>query len=235
MFSAFPSLPALTNLDISLCKEVTDKSIEVITVKAGNIESLRLDGCTGISNLSLKLVATRLRRLRRLDLRSRWQVADSGIAQLCSQQESLHLQHLNLQDCQKVSDLALRHISTGIRVDSLNLSFCANISDSGMKSLSKMVGLRSLNLRSCDNISDIGVGYLAEGSVGLQALDVSFCDRVTDRSLVHIASGLFNLRSLSLVACKISDDGISKICKTLADLHVLNIGQCSNLTDISLQ
>ena len=52
--------------------------------------------------------------------------------------------------------------------------------------------------------------------------------------MVHIASGLFNLRSLSLVACKISDEGISKICKTLADLHVLNIGQCSSLTDISL-
>ena len=55
------------------------------------------------------------------------------------------------------------------------------------------------------------------------------------RSMVHIASGLFNLRSLSLVACKITDDGISKICKTLADLHVLNIGQCSGLTDVSLQ
>ena len=53
--------------------------------------------------------------------------------------------------------------------------------------------------------------------------------------MVHIASGLFNLRSLSLVACKITDEGISKICKTLADLHVLNIGQCSSLTDISLQ
>lgn len=70
--------------------------------------------------------------------------------------------------------------------------------------------------------------------MGLQGLDLSFCDRVTDRSMVHIASGLFNLRSLSLVACKVTDEGIAKICKTLADLHVLNIGQCSSLTDVSL-
>ena len=90
-------------------------------------------------------------------------------------------------------------------------------------------------MRSCDNISDIGVGYLAEGCVGLQSLDLSFCDRVTDRAMIHIASGLFNLRCLSLVSCRISDDGVTKICKTLVDLHVLNIGQCANISDISME
>ena len=43
------------------------------------------------------------------------------------------LEDLNLQDCQRVSDLALRHVSQGLgSLTSLNLSFCANISDSGM-------------------------------------------------------------------------------------------------------
>ena len=182
-----PSLPNLASLELSLCKEVTDSSIEVITRQAPHLTSLRLGGCTGISNLSLRLVASSLASLTTLDLRSCWQVADSGILQLSSQPTRLQLDLLNLQDCQKVSDLALRHISASqsLTVSSLNLSFCANISDSGMKSLAKMSCLRSLNLRSCDNISDIGVGYLAEGSVGLQALDVSFCDRVTDRSVEH--------------------------------------------------
>ena len=185
MLTHHPSLPSLASLDLSLCKEVTDSSIEVITSQAPHLRSLRLGGCTGVSNLSLRLVASRLTRLTSLDLRSCWQVADTGILQLSSQQPPLQLAQLNLQDCQKVSDLALRHLSSSLAltVSSLNLSFCANISDSGMKSLAKMSSLRSLNLRSCDNISDIGVGYLAEGSVGLQALDVSFCDRVTDRSV----------------------------------------------------
>ena len=193
MLGHHPALPGLTSLDLSLCKEVTDASIEVITNQATNLETLRLGGCTGISNLSLRLVASSLPRLTVLDLRSCWQVADSGILQLSSSSSSsaqpapLQLELLNLQDCQKVSDLALRHLSTspGLLIASLNLSFCANISDSGMKSLAKMSCLRSLNLRSCDNISDIGLGYLAEGSVGLQTLDVSFCDRVTDRSVSH--------------------------------------------------
>ena len=186
MLSHHPALPGLASLDLSLCKEVTDSSIEVITNQAPNLQTLRLGGCTGISNLSLRLVASSLPRLTSLDLRSCWQVADSGILQLSSSQPPpIQLDLLNLQDCQKVSDLALRHLasSQSLVISSLNLSFCANISDSGMKSLAKMSCLRSLNLRSCDNISDIGVGYLAEGSVGLQVLDVSFCDRVTDRSV----------------------------------------------------
>jgi len=226
-------LPLLTNLNLSLCKEVSDRSSELISSHCPNLENLQLGGCTGISNLSLKTISEGLKRIKCLNLRSCWQVSDVGVLHLSSS-SPLPLEDLNLQDCQKVSDVALRHISQGLNIVSLNLSFCANISDSGMKSLARISSLKTLNLRSCDNISDIGVGYLAEGCVGLQTLDLSFCDRVTDRAMVHIASGLFNLRSLSLVSCKISDEGVAKMCKTLVDLHILNIGQCSNVTDTSL-
>ena len=227
-------LPTLASIDPSLCKEVTDRTCDLIAAHCANLEDLQLGGYTGISNASLKTIAGGLRRLRRLNLRSCWQVSDAGVLPLASASPAPPLEDLNLQDCQKVSDLALRHIAQGLPVAALNLSFCANISDSGMKSLSRMSSLRTLNLRSCDNISDIGVGYLAEGCVGLQSLDLSFCDRVTDRAMTHIASGLFNLRQLSLVAAKVTDEGVAKICKTLVDLHVLNIGQCGLVTDASL-
>jgi len=232
-------MPSLTNINLSLCKEVTDKSLGRIGSHCKNLEILELGGCTGVTNSGLLHVAQGLIKMKHLNLRSCWQLSDAGVSHLASQ-VGTHagprlLENLNLQDCQKLSDISLRYISQGLHIQTLNLSFCANISDSGMKSLARISSLKSLNLRSCDNISDIGVGYLAEGCVGLQSLDVSFCERVSDRAMVHIASGLFNLRTLSLAACKISDEGISKICKTLVDLHILNIGQCSNISDSSIE
>ena len=177
----------LTSLSLSLCKEISDRATELLASHCPGLEDLQLGGCSGITNTSLRTLAS-LQRLRRLNLRSCWQVSDAGVMALASAGPGASLEDLNLQDCQRVSDLALRHVSQGLgSLTSLNLSFCANISDSGMKSLSKISSLRSLNLRSCDNISDIGVGYLAEGCVSLQSLDLSFCDRVTELSCLSVS------------------------------------------------
>ena len=237
-------LPALTTINLSLCKEVTDRSLGRVFTHCPNLMTLDLGGCTGVTNAGLLLLAHSLPKLQQLSLRSCWQLSDAGVAHLAGlpagpqpeeQQQRRQLETLNLQDCQKLTDLSLRYIAQGLHIKSLNLSFCANISDSGMKSVAKMRSLADLNLRSCDNISDIGVGYLAEASVGLQSLDVSFCERVSDRAMIHIAAGLFNLRSLSMAACKITDEGLCKISKTLVDLRTLNIGQCVQVSNISLE
>lgn len=238
-------LPCLVSMNLSLCKELTDGSLGRIATHCKNLSSLQLGGCTGVTNKGLLFLVQGLSKIKDLNLRSCWQVSDVGLSYLAGLSAPpdtpapLHprmLEYLNLQDCQKLTDASLRYISQGLdKIRMLNLSSCANISDSGMKSLARMSSLASLNLRSCDNISDIGVGYLAEGCVGLQNLDVSFCERVTDRALIHIASGLFSLRTLSMAACKITDEGISRISKTLLELQTLNIGQCGGITDLSLQ
>ena len=53
--------------------------------------------------------------------------------------------------------------------------------------------------------------------------------------MAHIASGLFNLRILSMAACRLTDEGLTKVAKTLQELHTLNIGQCSAVTDAGLE
>merc|ERR1711876_79338 len=117
----------------------------------------------------------------------------------------------------------------------INLSFCVSVTDTGLKSLSRVSSLGELNLRSCDNVSDIGVGFLAEGCSGLDKLDVSFCDRVSDSSMAHIATGLAHLRSLSLSSCQITDAGVTRIAKDLESLETLNMGQCTRLTDKTVE
>lgn len=231
---------SLTQLNLSLCKQVTDHSLGRIAQYLKNLEVLELGGCCNVTNTGLVLIAWGLKHLKRLNLRSCWHVSDQGIGHLAglnsdSASGNQSLEYLGLQDCQRLSDEALKHVSTGLTsLKSINLSFCVSITDSGLKHLAKMVSLRELNLRACDNISDIGMAYLAEGGSRISSLDVSFCDKIGDQALVHISQGLFNLKSLSLSACQITDDGLARIAKTLHDLETLNIGQCSLVTDRGL-
>jgi len=241
-FAFIQEAPHLTELNLSLCKQVTDNSLSRIAQNLKNLEVLELGGCCNVTNTGLVLIAWGLKKLKRLNLRSCWHISDQGIGHLAgldlnqdSEGGNQSLEYLGLQDCQRLSDEALKHVSVGLTsLKSINLSFCVSITDSGLKHLAKMASLRELNLRSCDNISDIGMAYLAEGGSRISHLDVSFCDKIGDQALIHVSQGLFNLRSLSLSACQISDDGLAKIAKTLHDLETLNIGQCARITDKGL-
>ncbi|XP_063222238.1 F-box/LRR-repeat protein 14 [Bacillus rossius redtenbacheri] len=234
-------LPCLTELDLSLCKQLSDTCLGRIATCVKNLQVLELGGCCNVTNTGLLLIAWGLRKLRRLNLRSCWHVSDVGIGHLAGLNEdsggagNFALEHLGLQDCQRLTDEALRHVSAGLpELKSINLSFCVSISDGGLKHLARMPSLREINLRSCDNVSDAGLAHLAEGGSRVTSLDVSFCDKVTDQALHHVSQGLFNLRQLSLNACRVSDDGLCRIAKTLHELEVLNIGQCSGVTDRGL-
>lgn len=235
-------LPSLTELNLSLCKQLTDSSLGRVSQHAVNLEVLDLGGCCNLTNTALLLIAWGLKRLRRLELRSCWHVGDQGIAHLAGRGRETaatggarSLEHLGLQDCQRLTDEALRHVAAGLpALRSINLSFCVSITDQGLRHLARMPELRDLNLRSCDNITDAGVAHLAEGGSRLTCLDVSFCDKIGDQALAHMSQGLFHLRQLSLSACGVSDDGIERIAGTLHELDTLNVGQCSRLTDRAL-
>lgn len=256
-------VPSLSVLDLSLCKQITDRGVAVIASHLHNLETLNLAGCSGVTSNGLQLIATRLRKLHCLILRGCRHISDrgigfvSGVADPAILQDSppssttvstdadqkrlrpyglSELHTLILQDCQALSDEALRFISLGLGgcLRTLDLSFCASVTDSGVKWLARMPSLRELNLRSCDNVSDIGMGYLAENGSRLTSLDVSFCERVTDAALVHISQGLLHIRALSVNACGVGDDGLARLARSARDLTTLNLGQCSRLTDTSL-
>jgi len=233
-------LAQLTSLNLSLCKQITDSSLGRIAQSVRNLDTLNLGGCSNITSSGLLLLGWGLRKLKKLSLRSCRHVSDMGIYQICGSNPDedngmLQLETLDLQDCQKLSDQALKYISDGLnKLKSLNLSFCSCVTDTGLRYLAKMPSLDELNLRSCDNISDIGLGFLAEGGSRVLTLDVSFCERIGDSALLHISQGLFHMKSLSICACPITDDGINKIARTLHELTTLNIGQCSKITDKGL-
>lgn len=227
-------LPLLKELNLSLCKDVSDQSMQRISTSCKNLEVLDLAGCSKITNASLMSIS-HLKHLRKLNLRSCRQISDRGIEHLCClycQQSEVAIEELCLQDCQKLTDESLKHISVGLRnLRKINLSFCISVTDTGMKSLARLPALNHLNVTSCDNVSDIGIGYLAESAHKLKELDVSFCANITDASLRHIATGIQSLNSLAMTTCTITDDGLIRISKTLTHLETLNISQCVAITD----
>lgn len=163
--------PNIKVMDLSLCKQITDTSLGKIASHLKNLEVLELGGCSNITNTGLLLIAWGLKKLKRLNLRSCWHISDLGIGHLAglskdTAEGNLALEFLGLQDCQRLSDEALKHIAQGLAsLKSINLSFCVSITDSGLKHLARMPLLEELNLGSCDNISDIGMAYLTEGKL----------------------------------------------------------------------
>ncbi len=233
--------PHLRHLNLSLCKEVSDNALGRIALRCRNLEVLELGGCTKVTNAGL-LSVSHLPRIRKLNLRSCRQISDAGLGHVAGATDpafaNRRLEELVLQDCQKLTDEALRHIAAGLpRLRTLNLSFCISVTDTGLKSVGRLRALETLSLRSCDNVSDIGVGFLCEdGGCGdsLRDLDVSFCPNVSDAGMKHVSAGMRGLRALSMTTCAITDEGLRRLCERLADLEVLNIGQCVGVTDAAL-
>ena len=233
-------LPCLKSLNVSLCREVTDNSLGKIATHCKNLEELNLAGCSRISNSGILLISWGLKSLKRLNLRSCKRISDFGIeSMLAGDQGSWvtgfhpNLEELVLQDCQKITDETLNHISTGLPgLRKLNLSFCVNITNSGLRCLSDMPSLKELNLTSCDNISDVGMSFLGQGKCTLTGLNVSFTNGITDSGFRNIAATLRGLTKLEMSNCNsVSEAALLSLVSNLKELRVLHLGQNKSLTD----
>ena len=235
-------LKNLETLGLSGCRNISNKGLQVIARGLKKLKKLDLQSCWLVSDEGIGYLARGRVYQSNSDSPSSSSSSHSDSSSSSSSSNGhdsyeggLALEHLVLQDCQRLGDEGLLHISLGLAnsLKSINLSFCVLITDYGLKHIAKITSLRELELRSCD-ISPIGMAYLAEGGSRISSLDVSFCDKIGDQALQHISQGLFNLKTLKLSACPITDEGISKIAKTQQDLETLYIGQCSQLTDQSM-
>jgi F-box/leucine-rich repeat protein 14 len=179
--SSSAPLSHLSSLNLAMCKRITDEGFAAVAAACPALERLDLGGCTRLTNDTLRVMAaSRMRNsLRWLNLRSCWLITDAGVGFLTGSvgttvkttTEGLDdddeddvtdaatttgmtaLEELILQDCQEVSDAALRMLQEGSGGGSgrrhipplrrLNLSFCANITDSGLRCVGRMASLES--------------------------------------------------------------------------------------------
>ncbi len=242
---------SLEELDLGGCSRITNDGVLFVAAGLKKLRRLNLRSCrqvsdTGIGYLSGVASASEYEvqyigggggvktRKSALSSSSGGKVVEIGIP---------GLEELGLQDCQKITDESLRHVSSGLQtLKSINLSFCVSITDTGVKSLARLRKLRHLNLRSCDNVSDLGMGFLCDEGRGeeeaersLLTLDVSFCAGVTDAGVRLLAAGLPGLTGLSLTTCAVGDEGMRRVAQRMTRLARLSIGQCAAVTDAGLK
>ncbi|WP_075883812.1 hypothetical protein [Candidatus Protochlamydia sp. W-9] len=143
-----------------------------------------------------------------------------------------NLKKLYLQDCYKLTDAGLAHLTPLIALQHLDLSGCGKLTDAGLVHLAPLVALQHLGLRGCKNLTDAGLAHLTP-LMALQHLDLSENKNLTDAGLVHLVP-LVALQHLGLRGCKnLTDAGLAHL-SPLVTLQHLDLSGNKNLTDAGL-
>jgi hypothetical protein len=196
--------PSLTALDISSCREITDKGMQHLEHVQLRTLSMRF---SKISNPALSHLA--LLPLTELDLSWCREIGDSGLTHL----KTLPLRKLCLQSCQ-VSNVGLAHLKN-IPLQELDVADCEQITDDGLVYLTT-IPLLKLRLQNC-GISNDGLAHLS--NLSLRMLDLGNC-AIDNDGLQHLTR--LPLEILHLSYCKkITNDGLIHLLPLpLSELHL---------------
>ncbi|XP_032402232.1 F-box/LRR-repeat protein fbxl-1 isoform X1 [Xiphophorus hellerii] len=181
----------LEELRLQGCRELTDRSVEVLLQQQRSLRRLDLSGCTELSGRSVQAVARGLRALSQLSLSRDWRITERGLAELLSLPS---LQSLDLSECLQVSGAELISGLTPpsaarARLRVLNLRSCTYLRDAAVLSLSQLLAdsLLELDLTSCVNVTDLSVCAIATYLRRLQVLRLGWCKEVSDWGLLGVA------------------------------------------------
>ncbi|XP_017160673.1 uncharacterized F-box/LRR-repeat protein C02F5.7 [Poecilia reticulata] len=176
----------LEELRLQGCRELTDRSVEVLLQQQRSLHRLDVSGCTELSSRSVQAAARGLQALTDLSLSRDWRITERGQprnAWFGSDQvvRFLELQRLSLCMLPELSDAGLAAVGRSCRsLTSLELSHCPGISDSGVAQAAPFLQrLQHLQLACCSNITDRTLHLLMQHCRRLKTLDVSRCKNIS--------------------------------------------------------
>uniref|UniRef100_A0AC34GSS4 F-box domain-containing protein n=1 Tax=Panagrolaimus sp. ES5 TaxID=591445 RepID=A0AC34GSS4_9BILA len=149
------------------------------------------------------------------------------------------LKDLSLRGCENIQDSALRSFATKCpNIERLQLNKCKRVTDD----TSEFLGLYchrlvTLDLENCIQITDRTLKFIGMGCKYLEDLNISWCQNVTDKGIQLIAEHCLYLKTLVCKGC----EGISSGCfanlneDNLAQLRVLNLMSCANISDETVE
>ncbi|XP_042406315.1 F-box protein At3g58530-like isoform X3 [Zingiber officinale] len=146
------------------------------------------------------------------------------------------LQHLNLNGCQKISDVGIEAITSCCpQLREFYLYWNVRLTNVGITHIVRNCReLRSLNLSGCKNISDHCLHLIGDNCQKLQDLDITRCTKLTDRGLQQILLKCSLLQRLNLYALSSLTDAAYKKIACLSHLTFLDLCGAQNLTDEGL-
>uniref|UniRef100_A0A5B7BEX1 F-box/LRR-repeat protein 15-like leucin rich repeat domain-containing protein n=1 Tax=Davidia involucrata TaxID=16924 RepID=A0A5B7BEX1_DAVIN len=179
---------------------VTAIGIEHLVKNCKHMVDLNLSGCKNISDKSLQLVADNYEELESLNLTRCIKLTDGGLQQILLKCSSL--QSLNLYALSSFTDEAYKKISLLAHLRFLDLCGAQNLSDEGLSCIAKCKNLVSLNLTWCVRLTDVGVIAIAQGCTSLEFLSLFGIVGVTDKCLEALSRFCSNtLTTLDVNGC----------------------------------
>ncbi|XP_042402786.1 F-box protein At3g58530-like isoform X3 [Zingiber officinale] len=146
------------------------------------------------------------------------------------------LQHLNLNGCQKISDVGIEAITSCCpQLREFYLYWNVRLTNVGITHIVRNCReLRRLNLSGCKNISDHCLHLIGDNYQKLQDLDITRCTKLTDGGLQQILLKCSLLERLNLYALSSLTDAAYKKIACLSHLTFLDLCGAQNLTDEGL-
>ncbi|KAL8459811.1 hypothetical protein ACS0TY_031650 [Phlomoides rotata] len=147
-----------------------------------------------------------------------------------------NLEVLNLNGCQKISDMGIEFITYNCpKLKVFSIYWNVRVSDLGIRNLvNNCKFVIDLNLSGCKNVTDECMKLIAEIYQGLHVLNITRCIKLTDRGLQMILCKCSLLQSLNLYALSSFTDVAYKEISLLTHLQFLDLCGAQNLSDDGL-
>ena len=226
--------PLVTSkVDLNPCNRILNNEglSRVLTFCGTNIRRLVLRSCWQIGDAGLLQIAEYCPSLENLDLNSCWDITEMGLTAVGRQCPSLR--SIDLSNCRKIDDDALNAIlSVRPGLESLSLSHCKLLSNNAMLAMSRMCpSLLRLNLQRCTGIGDAGFQHLESSAnfAQLLELNLSDCSFLTDAAILALCKACPALLNLNLsFCCGLSETSLELMARSLKRLMSLDLSYCGN-------
>mmetsp|Transcript_3546 Transcript_3546/g.5520 ORF Transcript_3546/g.5520 Transcript_3546/m.5520 type:complete len:1201 (+) Transcript_3546:1755-5357(+) len=246
----------MTNMDISLCRDLTDHSIICLAESCPALRRLNMTGLSRVSDLGVRAVCSNCWYLQNLNLEDIFLLKDDAFwfsatrdgRRAANENMLTSLQVLNLTDCSNFTDRGIDGLAERCRkLDELTLRGCDKLSDQGLKFLSDPTHstasdtpmcdtIHKLNLAYCTGLTGPGILSMLTACATLEDLDLSGLATIATDSFVHSVSRTVpTLQRLTLHKCLLLTDAV--LC-SLADnlwLEHLDVTGCHKLSDAGLE
>lgn len=238
-------LPNLRELNLSMCKRITDHAINHISEHLTSLIKLDVSGCPNITDQSLIALIRGLRKLKSLNLRSCRNITHKGLAYICGYRpEGVANPDDDQMDIDSDQELAIALDmeqpkvdlnSALVNLEELVLQDCQKLNDDVLRYVPLGLSqLKSINLSFCVGITEFGLKNLANHP-SLESINLCHCNNVGDVGLRYLSeANLSRLVSLDVSFCdKVNDQALSYIAQGLKELQALSLNSCS-ITDHGL-
>jgi hypothetical protein len=191
----------------SLClsrTSISDLSVALLSKTFVDLRILDISWCNKLTEVSLKFIGARLRKLFSINLWGIVGITDSSVEWL-------------LQRCNSLTSITLAN--TNIRDDTL------------LSVMSFTPKIRKLNISGCLRVSHVVLHLLAKYTTDLESFSVSFCN-IPSLAIEKILSQCSRLNRIDLATSKLSAEALFEMKTT--QLLELDLKRCENISTQSL-